>query len=359
MTTTFKYIMVFIALTLVVACSGSTAHSDEVVVYDTYHNDRYDYSVDYPTFLIAQGEADSGDGEKFFSEDGKIRMLVYYQFKDDVNADGENLPIDKAYKEDLSYKEGVISSKIEKDHYFIESQVDDMIVTDYVLWRGQYFHMYFEYPKSEKDRMKNVIEHVIKSFKVEVLPSDATTETAYAYADDENTFVPFIKSFLNDNYWGKNFNTLLRNNDKTLANYIDPKMDVRRYYAPGTIARLAVREQDFGFAIEDDFRSKPKPVGELIFEYVNDDEESTPCELIYSEIDSEVYVVYYRRINSVPDIVVNNETFATSPVKTLYPEAEISAVYLPDTYNNPRGFYFIDTPAGWKLAFVDDSFCSA
>ena len=347
--------MVFIALTLIVACSGSTAHSDELVAYDTYHNDRYDYSVDYPTFLIPQGEADSGDGQKFFSKDKKIQILVYYQFKDDVNADGESLPIEKAYEEELLSKEGVISKKLEKDYYFIESQVGDMIVTDYVLWRNQYFHMYFEYPKSEKHRMKNVIEHVIKSFKVEVLPSDAATETAYA--DDEDTFVPFLKNFLNDNYWAKNFNTLLRNKDKTLSNYIDPKMDVRRYYAPGTIARLATRQQDFGFAPEDDFRTKPKPMGEFIFEYVNDD--SSPCDLIYSELDSEVYVIYYISIDSVPDVVVNNETFETKPVKMVYPDAEIRAVYLPDIYNNPRGFYFIHTPNGWKLAFVDDSFCSA
>jgi hypothetical protein len=64
-------------------------------------------------------------------------------------------------------------------------------------------------------------------------------------------------------------------------------------------------------------------------------------------------------IESIPDVVVNNETFETIPVDIIYPKAEIMAVYLPNTFNNPRGFYFIYTPDGWKLAFVDDSLCGA
>jgi hypothetical protein len=58
-------------------------------------------------------------------------------------------------------------------------------------------------------------------------------------------------------------------------------------------------------------------------------------------------------------VVVNKETFETRPVKIAWPEAEIMAVYLPNAYDNPRGFYFIHTPDGWKLAFVDDTLCGA
>ncbi len=319
------------------ACGENTSKANAQqsnVKYETYHNDRYDYTVEYPDFLIPQGEAFAGDGQKFFSEDEKIQMLVYYQFKNDfLNPDGENLTIDKAYEEDLSH---------------------------YVVFLEDYFNIYFEYPESEKDRMKSVIEHVIKSFKMEVLDSSLGEPDVNASAGGmEDMFPTFLEGFLKDCYWGKNINTLLRNNDKTLANYLDSKMDVRRYYAPGTIARLGTRDDDFGFAPEDDFMFKPQPTGDLIFEYVNDHEESTPCDLIYSEIDSEIYVIYYRSIKRVPDVVVNYETFETRTVKTSYPGAQIMAVYLPDAYNNPRGFYFFNTRDGWKLAFVDDSFCGA
>ena len=354
-----KTIYLFFALALLVACGGNTGKADtqqSTVKYETYHNDRYDYTVEYPDFLIPQGEAYAGDGQKFFSENEKIQMLVYYQFKDDFNADGENLPIDKAYEEDLTYKEGVISKKLEKDHYTIESKVDNIMHTHYVLFHDNYFNIYFEYPESEKDRMKSVIVHIIKSFSVDVSSFNTRSQDGNTSAGGlEDMFPAFLEGFLKDCYWGKNINNLLLKNDKTLANYIDSKMDVRRYYAPGTITRLGARDEDFGLSQEDDFMTRPRATGDLIFEYVNDNDNSTPCELIYSNIN----VIYYRRIKSVPDVVVDNETFETRPVKIAYPEAQIMAVYLPNAYNNPRGFYFFNTLDGWKLAFVDDSLCGA
>ena len=72
-----KYL--FIALVLLTACSGNPGKKDtqqNKVSYETYHNNRYDYTVEYPDFLIPQGEADSGDGQKFISEDKDIQLIV-------------------------------------------------------------------------------------------------------------------------------------------------------------------------------------------------------------------------------------------------------------------------------------------
>jgi hypothetical protein len=348
-----------ISLVLLTACNGNPGKTDtqpDSVNYKTYHNDRYDYTVEYPDFLIPQGEADSGDGQKFISEDQKIQLIVYHEFKDDPTKDGEPPSVEKAYAEDLAFITGVLSKKLEDNHYIIKYKVDNMLHTDYTVFNDRYFTIRFEYPEEENDRMEGVIEHIINSFKLEVLDYNANAQNGNASSGEpEDKFPAFIEGFLNDCYWGKNFSSLLKNNDKTLANYLDSKMDVRRYYASGTVAILATRAEDFGFAPEDDFMSKPSATGDLIFEYVNDFDNSTPCDLIYSNIN----VIYYVRIKSVPDVVVNTETFETRPVKIAYPEAEIMAVYLSNSYGNPRGFYFINTPDGWKLAFVDDSLCEA
>ena len=358
-----KITCLFFAFVHLTACTGNSRKTDTQhynVNYETYHNHRYDYTVEYPDFLIPQGEADSGDGQKFFSENEEIKLIVYRDYKDDFNADGENLPIDKAFEKELKLKEGVLNKKLENNHYIIEYMIDDRVHTDYVLFDEKYINLRFEYPEGEKNRMKDVIEHVIKSLKVEVWEFDESEQEANVSTGGlDDMFPAFLEGFLKECYWGKNINNLLRSNDKTLANYIDSKMDVRRYYAPGTIAKLGTRGENFGFATEDDFMFSPSPTGDLIFEYVNDDEESTPCELYYNELNDETYIIYYKKIKSVPDVVVNNETFETRPVKTAYPEAEIYAVYLPDAYNNPRGFYFFNTKDGWKLAFVDDSICGA
>ena len=351
-----KYL--FIALTLLTACGGNTGKADKqksTVTYETYHNDRYDYTVEYPDFLTPQDEADAGDGQKFFSEDQKIQMLVYYQFKNDFNADGENLPIDQAYEEDLKFKEGVISKKLEKDRYTIESKVGNIMHTHYVLvGDDMFFNIRFQYPEKEKNRMEGVVENVISGFKLEVLDLNAAAQDGNSSAVGALEMFPaFLEGFLNDCYWGKNFSSLLQSGDKTLAAYIDPKMGVRRYHAPGTVTKLATRAENFGFTEYDDFELKPVHDGEVMLEYINDG--GSPEDLVYTNSN----IVYYVEMQKVPDLLINMETFETKPVKIAYPDAEIMAVYLPDRYLNPRGFYFFNTPNGWKLAFLDDSYGGA
>jgi hypothetical protein len=352
-----KLTTLFIALVLLSACTGTGKPDAEEskVKYETYHNDYYDYTVEYPYFLIPQGEATNQDGQKFFSDDQKIQLLVYRDYKNDFLTGGDLYMISEAYEEDLKGKEEIFNKELHDNHYTIEYKTDDILHTDYALLYGEnYFNIRFEYPETEKERMEAIVEHVIKSFKVEDLDAGGDEPEGNATAGElEDSFPAFLEGFLKDCYWGKNFNTLLRNNDKTLATYLDPRMDVRRYYAPGTVAILATRDENFGFAPEDDFMRRPSVDGDLIFEYVNDD--SSPCELIYSNIN----VIYYVSIKSVPDVVVNRETLETRPVKIAYPEAQIMAVYLPNAYDNPVGYYFMHTPDGWKLAFVDDTLCGA
>ena len=352
-----KLTTLFITLVLLSACGskGKPDTEESTVKYETYHNQYYNYSVEYPDFLTPQAEATNQDGQKFFSDDQKIQLLVYRDYKNDFLTGGDLYMISEAYEEDLKGKEEIFNKELHDNHYSIEYKTGNILHTDYALLHGEnYFNIRFEYPEKEKERMTAILEHVINSLKVENLGAGANeSESNVSAGELEDGFLTFLKGFLNDCYWGKNINTLLRNNDKALATYIDSKMDIRRYYAPGTLPILATRVTDFGFAPEDDFMSKPRATGNLIFEYVNDD--SSPCELIYSNIN----VIYYKSMMSVPDEVLNSENFETKPVKIAYPGAEIMAVYLPNAYDNPRGFYFILTPDGWKLAFVDDTLCGA
>ena len=335
--------------------SGKTDPQKSNIKYESYYNNRYEYTVEYPDFLIPQGEAGNQDGQKFFSVDQDIQLLVYCGYKLDLNSDGELLSIDKAYEEELSFKEEVLNKKLENNHYIIEYKMENMLHTDYVLLdNDMYYNIRFEYPKEEKDRMEGIVKHIINSFKVGVSQFDAANQEGNVSAGGgADMFPAFVESFLNDCYWGKNFSSLLRDNDKILATYIDSKMDVRRYHAPGTVTKLATRAENFGYTEYDDYELKPAHDGEVILEYINDG--GYPSDLIYTNSN----IVYYVEMLKVPDLLVNMETYETKPVKIAYPDAEIMAVYLPDRYLNPRGFYFINTPDGWKLAFVDDSFGGA
>ena len=83
MTTAVKRIFFVMAFVLLTACDDSS------VIYETYHNQRYGYTVEYPSFLIGQGEASNQDGQKFVSEDQTIELLVYRDYKNDYLADGD------------------------------------------------------------------------------------------------------------------------------------------------------------------------------------------------------------------------------------------------------------------------------
>ncbi len=45
--------------------------------FQTYHNSRFDYAIEYPAnLLIPQGEADNGDGQVFVSPDQQARFKI-------------------------------------------------------------------------------------------------------------------------------------------------------------------------------------------------------------------------------------------------------------------------------------------
>lgn len=161
--------------------NGKKEHKDDsqsTVKYGTYHNDRYNYTVAYPDFLIPQREADNGDGRKFISADEEIQLLVYRDYKCDIINGGNLYTINGAYEKDLSTKNNVRNKKIEDNHYLIEYESDGMLHTYYVLFNGkEYFNILFNYPEQEQEKLNDVIQHVIHSFKLEVLNTTDTTLT--------------------------------------------------------------------------------------------------------------------------------------------------------------------------------------
>lgn len=171
-------------------------------------------------------------------------------------------------------------------------------------------------------------------------------------ADD---FTDFVFDFLDVCFYENNLNRLIRDNDPRLKPYIDPKMGVRRYYAPGAFAYLAGADEHYGFQDYDDFSFLPEPSGEIILTKLS--AKMSVCELEFKN-NSEVF---YETLKKLPEAVVNAdvENIKTKPVVLPYPKAKIRAVYVPDNFNNPVGLYFVLTPKGWKFAFINDALCEA
>ena len=196
---------IFLTLIALVACGGKSKESDRTeqgetqiaetkiadFAYLTYYNERYEYKVDYPNFLIPQEEAGNGDGREFLSVDERYRMLVYRTFK--MGENGEQATLRGAFKQDLEGKNS-FEKELLSTRYFIKGKIDE-----------EFYAIYFEYPNKDFYLFEDIAKRAVESFELGVT---------------EETFVAILTDFINDCWCGENFNSLLMNDDAVLKKYI-------------------------------------------------------------------------------------------------------------------------------------------
>lgn len=128
------------------------------VVYKTYTNARYGYSISYPSnLLIPQGEADNGDGQAFRSKDGAAEMLVY---------GSQNLggALAEAYREAQAGKN--VSYKTIKGNWFVVSGRDgSKIFYRKTMLKGDVLKTFtIEYDESLRSTYDAITTRIARSF---------------------------------------------------------------------------------------------------------------------------------------------------------------------------------------------------
>ncbi|NLB32098.1 MAG: DUF3298 and DUF4163 domain-containing protein [Alcaligenaceae bacterium] len=332
----------------------ASSHFDFIdVSYDGYRNSRYDFMVQYPDFLIPQGESESGDGQRFISSDGHYVMSVYRDFK---ALTGENPSLQEAYYAESDSLPNILYNQLNDNYYWYHGKVNRTRHYQQFTYliQDEYFTLYLEYPLAAETTLQPIIEHVAASF------SAIDTEIGAMAAELSDEFLPFLHEFLEATFWEKNLNTLLRDNNEQLSPYLDPGNDVRRYHSPGAVPHLYSRADNFGFNDLTDFTSSLELSGEN--SYVETTPDMSVCDLDFERLGPGLYTIYFAPSAWEFTALVNPETFDFAPIPSPYPDATVMQVYVPAYYKgfvNPRGLYFIQSPDGWKLMFVDDSLCGA
>jgi hypothetical protein len=135
-------------------------------VYDTYHNDRFDYSIEYPKdVLFPQGESDNGDGQKFLSKDADASLIVYGS----NNALKQSL--EEVYREEsrggtTENPKKVVTYKLLEDNWFVVSGYN----SGRVFYQKTIFHddvlktFVLEYDESQKELYDPIAKRLEKSF---------------------------------------------------------------------------------------------------------------------------------------------------------------------------------------------------
>jgi len=126
-----------------------------------YDNSKYNYSINYPEFLIGEGEADAGDGQKFFSPDKSIKLIVWAQY--DVLNEGLNGAM-KYAKEKRT-----VTYKVVKDNFFVLSgfEGNDIFYRKTILSKDKGTLLTFEfiYPKTKAETCNKDCSKIAQSLK--------------------------------------------------------------------------------------------------------------------------------------------------------------------------------------------------
>jgi hypothetical protein len=117
----------FIIFTISFNSLALSQNKQEQEKYSTYTNDRYGFSISYPSnVLIGQGESDSGDGQQFLSKDKKVEVFVFASFVvEEAYNKMKRLYLDDSKNNSTQHPQRVVTYKVLKNNMFVISGYED------------------------------------------------------------------------------------------------------------------------------------------------------------------------------------------------------------------------------------------
>ncbi|PJJ61068.1 hypothetical protein [Hymenobacter chitinivorans] len=132
--------------------------------YKTYHNARFGFSIDYPTTLRPQPEADNADGRRFVSADGQTSLTAYAGY--DV-LDGGLAQYQQLSRRHWQGKKAtlVLDQKLATGFVLSGTLGPDIFYEKAVLQAGTLTTFVWQYPATRKREMDAVIRHTISTLQ--------------------------------------------------------------------------------------------------------------------------------------------------------------------------------------------------
>ncbi len=153
--------LLFTAMMMTGLVIGASAQSK----FTTYSNDRFYFSIEYPSEMLkAQPAPANNDGRTFVSRDKAVEMRVWGQY----NALDRTLT--EEYNEALAgYGSGVTYKVLGDSSFVISGTAGSKIYyrkTMLRTGRNEVFYTFtIEYPKTQKSKFDSVVTRIARSFK--------------------------------------------------------------------------------------------------------------------------------------------------------------------------------------------------
>jgi hypothetical protein len=139
--------------------------------FDTYTNERFFFSIDYPADLLKTlPPPDNDDGRTFRSADKQVEMQVWGEY----NAESKTLQ--ERYERDLKgFTEKPTYMVSKRDWYVLSGLKEGRIFYEKVLVRRRgdtdiFFTFTIEYPTSQKTKFDPIVKRMADSFKFDPNP---------------------------------------------------------------------------------------------------------------------------------------------------------------------------------------------
>lgn len=157
-----KYI--FTILTIILSPAIAISQNSTNLGWQTYGNARFEYLIDFPTkLLLAQPEADNGDGRIFTSNDKNTKMTVFASY----NALEEKLDTHaNDAKKHCNNKQSYFTLK--PDMFAISCKIKGKIFYQKTYFKNDtFYNFYIEYPISQQKTWDKIVSKISASFKVQ------------------------------------------------------------------------------------------------------------------------------------------------------------------------------------------------
>ena len=132
------------------------------IIYETYVNPRFGFSILYPSFLTPEPEPDNGDG-RTFSNDNNEKIRVYAQYN---VMDYSIEELQQMYENTI---DGTITYSTQKNNWFVLSGVNsenNIYYMKTILSNGIEHTVLLTYPQDKKQLYNEIVNRVTKSFRV-------------------------------------------------------------------------------------------------------------------------------------------------------------------------------------------------
>ncbi|MCA0992745.1 hypothetical protein [Pseudalkalibacillus hwajinpoensis] len=131
---------------------------EEVRTYDTYTNERFGFSIQYPTDLTVGSPPANGDGLNFYNEELEITVFGSHNSMDES--------IESIYQQAINNIEVPIAYDRLADHWFVLSYVKNgLIIYEKFFYGDNVFNRFIiTYPENKQDVYGPVTTHISDTF---------------------------------------------------------------------------------------------------------------------------------------------------------------------------------------------------